>query len=214
MSQPSPSKFEPFIPASTHLPEFTIRAVLTGAILGIVFGASSLYLVLKVGLTVSASIPVAVISLAMFRLWSKTGGRDASILEHNITQTAGSAGESIAFGVGVTMPAILILGFDLELTRVMLVGLLGGLLGILMMIPLRRALIVKEHGVLKYPEGTACAAVLKAGANDADTRRLVALGAGGDSGGTGGRPRQIAGREGGVRRFCHRPRLQDRDGGV
>ncbi len=168
MSQPSPSKFEPFIPASTHLPEFTIRAVLTGAILGIVFGASSLYLVLKVGLTVSASIPVAVISLAMFRLWSKTGGRDASILEHNITQTAGSAGESIAFGVGVTMPAILILGFDLELTRVMLVGLLGGLLGILMMIPLRRALIVKEHGVLKYPEGTACAAVLKAGANDAD----------------------------------------------
>ena len=146
--------------------EFTLRAVLTGTILGVVFGASSLYLVLKVGLTVSASIPVAVISLALFRAWSKTGGRDATILEHNITQTAGSAGESIAFGVGVTMPAILILGFDLELTRVMLVGLLGGLLGILMMIPLRRALIVKEHGVLKYPEGTACAAVLKAGAND------------------------------------------------
>jgi putative OPT family oligopeptide transporter len=168
MSQSSPSKFEPFIPAATQLPEFTFRAVLTGAILGIVFGASSLYLVLKVGLTVSASIPVAVISLAMFRLWSKAGGRDATILENNITQTAGSAGESIAFGVGVTMPAILILGFDLEITRVMLVGLLGGLLGILMMIPLRRALIVKEHGILKYPEGTACAAVLKAGANDGD----------------------------------------------
>ncbi|MEJ1971109.1 MAG: OPT/YSL family transporter [Lacunisphaera sp.] len=116
-SEPS-AKFEPFIPASANLPEFTFRAVLTGAILGMVFGASSLYLVLKVGLTVSASIPVAVISLAMFRAWSKTGGRDSTILEHNITQTAGSAGESIAFGLGVTMPAILILGFDLELTRV------------------------------------------------------------------------------------------------
>jgi putative OPT family oligopeptide transporter len=166
MSQNSSPKFEPFIPASAQLPEFTLRAVLTGAILGIVFGASSLYLVLKVGLTVSASIPVAVISLALFRGLSKVGVRDATILEHNITQTAGSAGESIAFGIGVTMPAILILGFDLENTRVLLVGLLGGLLGILMMIPLRRALIVKEHGILKYPEGTACAAVLKAGVDD------------------------------------------------
>jgi putative OPT family oligopeptide transporter len=124
--------------------------------------------VLKVGLTVSASIPVAVISLALFRGLSKFGVRDSTILENNITQTAGSAGESIAFGVGATMPAIMILGFDLELTRVMLVAVLGGLLGILMMIPLRRALIVKEHGTLKYPEGTACAAVLKAGANPAD----------------------------------------------
>ena len=148
--------------------ELTVRAVLTGAVLGMIFGASSLYLVLKVGLTVSASIPVAVISLALFRGLSKLGVRDSTILEHNITQTAGSAGESIAFGLGVTMPAILILGFDLEITRVMLVAILGGLLGILMMIPLRRALIVKEHGVLKYPEGTACAAVLKAGANAAD----------------------------------------------
>ena len=152
--------------------EFTLRAVLTGALLGIVFGASSLYLALKVGITVSASIPVAVISLALFRAFSKLGGRDATILENNITQTAGSAGESIAFGIAVTMPAILILGFDLELTRVMLVGILGGLLGILMMIPLRRALIVKEHGILKYPEGTACAAVLSAGASAAD--RLLA----------------------------------------
>jgi putative OPT family oligopeptide transporter len=164
-SDPSP-KFEPFIPASATIPEFTVRAVVTGAILGMVFGASSLYLVLKVGLTVSASIPVAVISLALFRAWSKAGGRDSTILEHNITQTAGSAGESIAFGLGVTMPAILILGFDLELTRVLLVAIMGGLLGILMMIPLRRALIVKEHGVLKYPEGTACAAVLKAGVDE------------------------------------------------
>ena len=148
--------------------EFTARAVITGVILGTIFGASSLYLVLKVGITVSASIPVAVISLALFRMMSKFGVRDSTILENNITQTAGSAGESIAFGVGVTMPAILILGFDLEFTRVMLVAVLGGLLGILMMIPLRRALIVKEHGVLKYPEGTACAAVLKAGANAED----------------------------------------------
>jgi len=160
-----PPNFEPFIPANVTMREFTVRAVITGVILGIIFGASSLYLVLKVGLTVSASIPVAVISLAMFRAFSKFGVRDSTILENNITQTAGSAGESIAFGVGVTMPAILILGFDLELTRVMLVALLGGLLGILMMIPLRRALIVHEHGVLKYPEGTACAAVLRAGAN-------------------------------------------------
>ncbi len=128
---------------------------------------------LKVGLTVSASIPVAVISLALFRLYSKCGGRDATILENNIVQTAGSAGESIAFGIGVTMPAILILGFDLEIARVTLVGLLGGLLGILMMIPLRRALIVAEHGKLKYPEGTACAEVLKAGA-DAESRALAA----------------------------------------
>ena len=162
MSSP---KVDPFIAPEAVMREFTARAVITGAILGMVFGASSLYLVLKVGLTVSASIPVAVISLAMFRGLSKVGLRDATILENNITQTAGSAGESIAFGVGVTMPAILILGFDLELSRVLIVALMGGLLGILMMIPLRRALIVKEHGVLKYPEGTACAAVLKAGAS-------------------------------------------------
>ncbi|MBI5771408.1 MAG: oligopeptide transporter, OPT family [Verrucomicrobia bacterium] len=159
-------KFEPFIPDTSKINEFTLRAVITGAVLGMVFGASSLYLVLKVGLTVSASIPVAVISLALFRGLSKVGVRDSTILENNITQTAGSAGESIAFGVGVTMPAIMILGFDLELSRVMMVAVMGGLLGILMMIPLRRALIVKEHGILKYPEGTACAAVLKAGADD------------------------------------------------
>ncbi len=171
-----PAQFEPFIPDRVTMREFTVRAVLTGAILGIVFGASSLYLVLKVGLTVSASIPVAVISLAMFRGLSKAGLRDSTILENNITQTAGSAGESIAFGVGVTMPAILILGFDLELTRVLLVGLLGGLLGILMMIPLRRALIVQEHGILKYPEGTACAAVLRAGAN-AESRAVASASA-------------------------------------
>jgi len=160
-----PPPFEPYIPASTRLRELTPLPIIIGTLLGMVFGAASLYLVLKVGLTVSASIPVAVISITFFRLLSKMGGRDATILENNVVQTAGSAGESIAFGVGVTMPAILILGFDLEITRVMLVAVLGGLLGILMMIPLRRALIVAQHGKLKYPEGTACAEVLKAGAS-------------------------------------------------
>jgi putative OPT family oligopeptide transporter len=164
LSQKS-TNVESFIAPETRMRELTWRALLTGTFLGMVFGASSLYLTLKVGLTVSASIPVAVISLALFRGLSKFGLRDSTILEHNIAQTAGSAGESLAFGVGVTMPAILILGFDLEVTRVMMVAILGGLLGILMMIPLRRALIVKEHNVLKYPEGTACAAVLKAGAS-------------------------------------------------
>jgi putative OPT family oligopeptide transporter len=156
----------PFIPPEARLREFTPRAIILGALLGMVFGASSLYLVLKVGMTVSASIPVAVISLTLFRLWSRVGGTDATILEDNIVQTAGSAGESIAFGIGVTMPAIMILGFDLEVGRSMIVGLLGALLGILLMIPLRRALIVQQHGTLKYPEGTACAEVLKAGANE------------------------------------------------
>src|SRR5437762_13769438 len=160
------ANFRPYIPASVRLRELTIIPLIMGTLLGMVFGASSLYLVLKVGLTVSASIPVAVISITLFRIFSKVGLRDATILENNIVQTAGSAGESIAFGVGVTMPAIMILGLDLEVTRVMLVAILGGLLGIVMMIPLRRALIVAQHGQLKYPEGTACAEVLKAGASD------------------------------------------------
>ena len=159
------TNFRPFIPPGVAIDELTPRAVIVGTLLGIVFGASSLYLVLKVGLTVSASIPVAVISITLFRVLSKVGVRNATILENNIVQTSGSAGESIAFGLGVTMPAILILGFDLDLARVMLVAVLGGLLGILMMIPLRRALIVQQHGILKYPEGTACAEVLKAGAS-------------------------------------------------
>src|ERR1043165_9737243 len=158
--------FKSYIPPSTHLPELRPGPRIIGTLLGMVCGASALYLVLKVGLTVSASIPVAVISITVFKLLSKFGLREATILKNNIVQTAGSAGESIAFGVGVTMPAILILGFDLEFTRVMLVAVLGGLLGILMMIPLRRALIVAQHGKLKYPEGTACAEVLKAGASE------------------------------------------------
>ena len=148
-SNPLLATFRPYIPASARIRELTVLPLIIGTLLGMIFGASSLWLVLKVGLTVSASIPVAVISISLFRLLGKIGVRDATILENNIVQTAGSAGESIAFGVGVTMPAIMILGFDLEFTRVMLVATMGGLLGILMMIPLRRALIVHQHGVLK-----------------------------------------------------------------
>jgi putative OPT family oligopeptide transporter len=165
MKNPFLENFKPYIPDATKLRELTPFPLIVGTLLGIIFGASSLYLVLKTGLTVSASIPVAVIAITLFRLLSKAGMRDATILEANVMQTAGSAGESIAFGVGVTMPAILILGFDLDLWRVTLVAVLGGLLGILMMIPLRRALIKDQHGFLKYPEGTACAQVLIAGAS-------------------------------------------------
>ncbi len=184
--------FKPYIPASAKLRELTVVPLILGTVLGIVFGASSLYLVLKVGLTVSASIPVAVISITLFRLLSKLGFKNTTILENNVVQTAGSAGESIAFGVGVTMPAIMILGFDLEATRVTLVAVLGGLLGILMMIPLRRALIVEQHGLLKYPEGTACAEVLKAGASD-ESRKAASLDTAsaeaddGDESGSGGK---------------------------
>ena len=166
------ASFRPFVPDRARLREFTPLPIIIGTLLGVVFGASSLYLVLKVGVTVSASIPVAVLAITIFRVLSKFGLRDSTILENNIVQTAGSAGESIAFGLGVTMPAIMILGFDLEITRVMLVAILGGLLGILMMIPTRRALIVHQHGYLKYPEGTACAEVLKAGAS-AESRASV-----------------------------------------
>ena len=165
-SNTSASGFKPYIPASANLPEFTLRALIMGTVLGMIFGASSLYLVLKVGLTVSASIPVAVIAITLFHTAKKFGARESTILENSITQTAGSAGESLAFGLGVTMPAIMILGFDLQISRVMLVGVLGGLLGILMMIPMRRTMIVDAHRELKYPEGTACAEVLKAAATE------------------------------------------------
>jgi len=171
VTEPEPhyfGNFRPYIPSRFHMRELSLVPLLVGTVLGIIFGASSLYLVLKVGLTVSASIPVAVISVTLFRLLAKLGFQNTTILENNIVQTTGSAGESIAFGVGVTMPAIMILGFDLEIARVLLVSVLGGLLGILMMIPLRRALIVEQHGELKYPEGTACAEVLKAGASRQD----------------------------------------------
>ncbi|HMF15152.1 MAG TPA: OPT/YSL family transporter, partial [Gemmataceae bacterium] len=168
---------KPYVPDSESLPEFTWPSVLLGAVLGIVFGASSLYLLLKVGMTVSASVPIAVLSITLFRALSKGFGfRRATILENNVVQTTGSAGESIAFGVGVTMPALLLLGFEMHWVRVMTVSVLGGLLGILMMIPLRRAFIVKQHGKLKYPEGTACAEVLVAGEKGGMTARMVFIG--------------------------------------
>lgn len=176
---------KPYIPDDSRLPEFTLGALVTGTCLGLIFAASSLYLVLKVGMTVSASIPVAVLAITLFRLFSKLSGlRQASILENNIVQTAGSAGESIAFGVGVTMPALLLLGFQMEPTRIMVVSILGGLLGILAMIPLRRAFIVKMHGrpgqpgTLLYPEGTACAQVLISGEKGGTTGKTVFFGFG------------------------------------
>src|SRR5690242_18546374 len=150
--------FEPFVPASRSPAELTVRALILGAILGIVFAASSVYLALKIGLTVSASIPIAVLSVAFFR----TLGR-STILENNIVQTTGSAGEPIAAGVVFTLPVILCMGYDLSIGKVAIIAVVGAVMGTLLMIPLRRALIVKEHGVLTYPEGTACAEVLVAG---------------------------------------------------
>lgn len=170
---------QPFVPPGESPKEFTLPAVLAGAVLGIVFGASSLYLVLKVGLTVSASVPIAVLSITLFRAISKAFKvRNTTILENNVVQTAGSAGESIAFGVGVTMPALLLLGFEMDPVRVMTVSVLGAILGILMMIPLRRAFIVKQHGKLIYPEGTACAEVLVAGEKGGATAKMVFVGFG------------------------------------
>jgi uncharacterized oligopeptide transporter (OPT) family protein len=171
--------FQPFVAPAAQLHEFTWPAVLLGAGLGILFGASSLYLLLKVGMTVSASVPIAVLSITLFRALSNgIGFRRVTILENNIVQTTGSAGESIAFGVGVTMPALLLLGYEMDWIRVMTVAVLGGVLGILMMIPLRRAFIVKQHGKLIYPEGTACAEVLIAGEKGGTTARMVFIGFG------------------------------------
>jgi len=176
---------EPYVPDHATLEEFTWPAVLVGAVLGIIFGASSLYLVLKVGMTVSASIPVAVLSITLFRAFSRAFGvRRATILENNIVQTTGSAGESIAFGVGVTMPALMLLGYSMDWTRIMVVAVLGGLLGILAMIPLRRAFIVKMHGkpgepgTLLFPEGTACAQVLISGEKGGTSGKTVFVGFG------------------------------------
>ncbi len=149
---------QPYVPASQSPAELTHRSLILGALLGLVFGASSVYLALKIGLTVSASIPIAVLSITIFRALGHP-----TILENNIVQTTGSAGESIAAGVVFTIPAILLMGYDLEISRVAILATVGGVLGVLMMIPLRRALIVKEHGKLTYPEGTACAEVLIAG---------------------------------------------------
>jgi putative OPT family oligopeptide transporter len=161
-------RFNPYVPATASPAELTIRALLLGAVLGIIFAASSVYLALKIGLTVSASIPIAVLAVAFFRTLGKS-----TILENNIVQTTGSSGESIAAGIVFTMPAILLMGYDLSIKDVAIVAVVGGLLGILMMIPLRRALIVKEHKTLTYPEGTACAEVLIAGERGGLQARLL-----------------------------------------
>ena len=175
----APPEHKPYVPDAVIMPEFTWGPLLLGTVLGIIFGASSLYLLLKVGMTVSASVPIAVLSITLFRAFSRWFNiRQATILENNIVQTAGSAGESMAFGVGVTMPALLLIGFEMHWVNVMTVAVLGGLLGMLLMIPLRRAFIVKQHGKLKYPEGTACAEVLVAGEKGGASARMVFIGFG------------------------------------
>jgi putative OPT family oligopeptide transporter len=151
-------KFRPYVPAEEVRPEFTLRAIFFGGLFGILFGAVTVYVGLRAGLTVSASIPIAVLSISVLRALGKS-----SILENNIVQTAGSAGESVAGGVIFTLPALIFLGFPLQYSRIFLLAFIGGWLGVLFMIPLRRQLIVKEHGNLLYPEGTACADVLIAG---------------------------------------------------
>lgn len=168
----------PFIPPSQAPVELTIGAVVLGCILGLVFAASSVYLALKVGLTVSASIPIAVLSITIFRYVQKAFGWESSILQNNIVQTTGSAGESIAAGVVFTLPAILLMGYNLPWTNVAAIALVGALLGILFTIPIRRSLIVKEHHTLKYPEGTACAEVLISGEKGGIQARTVFQGFG------------------------------------
>ncbi len=169
----SQTHFKPYIAPEQSIKELTLKGLVLGSLLGIGFAASSVYLALKVGLTVSASIPIAVLSITIFRALGR-----ATILENNMVQTVGSAGESIAAGIAFTLPSLLLMGQDLEFTRILLVGLLGGVLGVLMMIPLRQGLIVQEHGKLTYPEGTACADVLIVGEKGGTTAKTVFLGAG------------------------------------
>src|SRR3954471_7017147 len=154
--------FKPYVPASQSPAEFTAKAVVLGVLFGLIFGASTVYLGLRAGLTVSASIPIAVLAISVLK---KIGG--ATILENNMVQTIGSAGESIAGGVVFTIPALIFLapygpGF-FSYPQILMLAFAGGILGVLMMVPLRRALIVKEHGVLPSPEGAPCADVLIAG---------------------------------------------------
>ncbi len=165
---------KPFIPANQTIPEFTLKAVVLGSIFGLIFGTATVYLALKAGLTVSASIPIAVLAIAVFKRIGKS-----TILENNIVQTIGSAGESVAAGVAFTVPALLFLqegkGY-FEYFQVMTLAAVGGILGVLFMVPLRRALIVKEHGTLPYPEGTACADVLVAGEKGGNMAKAVFAG--------------------------------------
>ena len=165
--------FQPFVSPNSKRPEFTVRAILLGSFFGLVFGAVTVYVGLRAGLTVAASIPIAVLSISILRAFGR-----ASILENNIVQTTGNAGQSIAAGVIFTLPALIFLGFDLEYSRIFLLALIGGWLGVLFMIPLRRQLIVEEHENLKYPEGTACADVLIAGEKGGSLASRVFLGLG------------------------------------
>ncbi len=176
--QPS-GKFASFIADSQIIPEFTIKSILLGAFFGIVFGASTVYLALKAGLTVSASIPIAVIAISLGKKMFKT-----TILENNIIQTTGSAGESIAAGVVFTLPGFLFLSIEsggaayFNYWTIFTLAMLGGMLGTMMMIPLRRSLIVQEHNTLPYPEGTACASVLIAGEKGGDFSKTAYQGLG------------------------------------
>ncbi len=174
----SEKQFKPFVPAETQMAELTIKSIITGAIFGIIFGASTVYLALKAGLTVSASIPIAVIAITLGRRFLKT-----TILENNIIQTTGSAGESIAAGVVFTLPGFLFLSDPnsanfFNYFTILILAIFGGILGTLMMIPLRRSLIVQEHGTLPYPEGTACASVLKAGERGGEFAKTAFMGLG------------------------------------
>src|SRR6202044_2733859 len=166
-------EFQSFVPADENRPEFTFRALLLGSLFGIIFGGVPVYVGLKAGLTVAASIPISVLSISILRAFGRS-----SILENNIVQTTGNAGQSIASGVIFTLPALIFLGFDLEYSRIFLLALVGGWLGVLFMIPLRRQLIVEEHGTLAYPEGTACADVLMAGDRGGSFASRVFLGLG------------------------------------
>ena len=175
---PSEKEFQPFVHPETNMKEFTVKAIVMGGLFGIIFGAATVYLALKAGLTVSASIPIAVIAITLGRTLFKT-----TILENNIIQTTGSAGESIAAGVVFTLPGFLFLSDassadNFNYWTILILAIFGGMLGTLMMIPLRKALIVKEHGVLPYPEGTACASVLKAGEKGGDFAKTAFAGLG------------------------------------
>ena len=173
----APRAFQPYVPASQSLAEFTVKAVVLGALFGLIFGASTVYLGLRAGLTVSASIPIAVLAISVLK---RLGG--STILENNIVQTIGSAGESVAAGVVFTVPALLFFGERgqgfFNYFQITMLAFAGGILGVLMMVPLRRALIVKEHGVLPYPEGTACADVLVAGERGGALAKTVFQGLG------------------------------------
>ncbi len=164
--------FKPYVAAKSKMTEFTMRAVVLGLILGLIFGVGNAYLGLKVGTTVSASIPAAVLSMAILRTFFKK----ASILENNLVQTIASVGEGLAAGIIFTVPALFILGDQISMMRMVLLSTLGGILGVLFMIPMRRYIIVKEHGVLPFPEGTACAEILKSGEKSGPKAAMAFIG--------------------------------------